>query len=280
MTRIALFKSGGADILNTNSQGRVATDMQNAGYNVVSLLSGPMALMVDSANADSPFSNIKVRQAMEYAIDKEAIAKTFGAGWWQAAYQFSSSNSKGYDPSIAGRKYDVAKAKQLMSDAGYPNGFKTTMTAGPLFLNRDVVITIQSYLSKIGMQVDLQFPDSAKWAEINTNPWKNGILYTSVNEWGNQNVGFNYYYGTPAAIYKSVAKPEGWAALLEASKATPEPDPTMLKKMENMIYDNSMLIPIYNGSNIWAQYSYVQDSGVGTHGLPAWFDPDNVWFNK
>ncbi len=280
LTRIALFKSGGADILNTNSQGRVATDMQNAGYNIASKLSGPLALMVDSVNADSPFSNLKVRQAMEYAIDKDAIAKTFGGGWWQAAYQFATSDSKGYDPAIPGRKYDLGKAKQLMIDAGYPNGFKTTLIAGPLFLNRDVLVAIQSNLSKIGIQAELQFPDSAKWAEINTSPWKNQILYTSINEWGNQNVGYNYYYGNPAAIYKSVAHPEGWNDLLAASKATPDPDPAMLKKLENMIYDNVMTIPIYYSSNIWALYPYVQDSGVGTHGLAAWFDPADIWFKK
>lgn len=280
MSRIALFKSGGADILNTNSQGKVASDMKAAGYNIVSLTSGPMSLIPDSSNADSPWSNIKVRQAAEYAIDKESMASTLGGGWWTAAYQFSPSISKAYDPAITGRKYDVAKAKQLLTEAGYPNGFKTTIAAGPLFLNRDVLVAAQAYLAKIGIQAELQIVDSAKWNEINQNPWKNMLLYTSINLYGNQNYCFNYYFATPPALYKSVMRPEGFNDLLQASRTSPEQDPVMLKKLENMVYDNSMIIPIYNNANIWALNPYVMDSGVGQHGIAAWFDPEGMWFNK
>jgi peptide/nickel transport system substrate-binding protein len=180
LTRVALFKSGGAEVLNTNGNGRIGNALKDAGYNIVTQLLGPNMLVPDSANPDSPWSNLKVRQAAEYAIDKESIATTFGAGWWRAVYQFSNPSSKAYDSTIAPRKYDVAKAKQLLTEAGYPNGFKTSLIAAPLQLNRDVVLAIQAQLAKVGIQADTQFPESAKWSEISTNTWKNAILYTSV----------------------------------------------------------------------------------------------------
>jgi peptide/nickel transport system substrate-binding protein len=281
MTRVALFKSGGAEVVNCNGNGRVANDMKASGYQTVSQALGPNILVPDSANPDSPWSNLKVRQAAEYALDKEAIASTFGAGWWTAAYQFSTPNSKAYDANLAPRKYDIAKAKALLTEAGYPNGFKTTMIAGPFLLNRDVVIAIQSQLGKVGITCDLQFPDMGKWSEISQNKWKNAILYSSINEWGNQNVTFDYFLADPVALnWVSVARPVGWKALLDASKATAYSDAAMLKKLEAMEYDNVLCIPIYSGSMMWAFTSNTHDTGEGTRGQSNWIEPQNIWMGK
>jgi peptide/nickel transport system substrate-binding protein len=281
MTRTALFQSGGSEVNNCNGNGRIANQLKAAGYPTAYQYLGPNVLVPDSANADSPWSNLKVRQAAEYAIDKEAIAGTLGAGWWKPAYQFSTSASLAYDATIAPRKYDVAKAKQLMADAGYPNGFKTNLIAGPFLLNMDVVVAIQSYLGKIGIQCEMQFPDFGKWSEISQNTWKNAILYTSINEWGNQNVTFNYFMADPPTInWKSALRPAGWKDLLEASKATPAPDATMLKKLEKMADDNVVCIPIYSGSMMWAFAKNVYDTGEGTRGQSNWIEPQNAWISK
>jgi len=72
-------------------------------------------------------ANPKVRMAAEYAIDKEGMAKTLGLGYWDPAYQVANKESKAYVPNILGRKLDLAKAKQLLTEAGYPNGFNSTI---------------------------------------------------------------------------------------------------------------------------------------------------------
>jgi peptide/nickel transport system substrate-binding protein len=281
MTRVALFRSGGAEVVNCNGNGRIANDLQALGYKTVSQSLGPNVLIPDSSTPDSPWNNLKVRQAAEYAIDKESIAKTFGSGWWTPAYQFSTPNSKAYDASLTPRKYDVAKARQLLTDAGYPNGFKTNLIAGPFLLNRDVVLALQSYLGKVGITCELQFPDMGKWSEISQNKWKNGILYSSINEWGNQNVTFNYFLADPLANnWMSVTRPEGWKALLDASKVTPSPDATILKKMEKMVDDNVLCIPIYSGSMMWAFAANVNETGEGTRGQSNWIEPQNTWLSK
>jgi peptide/nickel transport system substrate-binding protein len=278
LTSVALFKSGGADTISSSNP-TVLNDLANAGNTVVNQPLGPTSLIPDGNNSDSPWANPKVRQAAEYAIDKEALAKTFGFGW-SAAYQFSTVNSKAFDSTIAGRKYDLAKAKQLMADAGYPNGFKTTILASPVFLNKDVVLAVQSYLSKIGIVADAQFPLAAQWSDLSTKPWKNALLYTSINEWGNQNTTFNYFLGAPPSLYVSALKPDGWKDTMDKSKATAEQDPVLLKKMENMITDNVMAIPLYYGANTIVFKPYVKDSGQGTRGQSAWHEPADVWLDK
>jgi len=279
LTATALFKSGGGDVMQSSNPA-ILTDLAQTNK-VISVYLGPTSLFFDSANADSPWSNLKVRQAVEYAIDKEGMARTFGYGY-KSAYQFSTSASMAFDPAIEakGRKYDVAKAKQLMTEAGYPSGFKTRLMAGPIFLNRDAVMAVQNYLSKIGIQAEAIFPASAAWSDISTNTWNNAILFSSVNEWGNQNATFNYFLGAPPTINKSVIKPDGWKELLDASKATASPDPVMLKKLENMVYDNVMAVPMYYMANNFVFRPYVKDHGEGTRGQSNWHEPQNMWLDK
>ena len=83
--------------------------------------------VVDSKNPDSPFADVRVRQALEYAIDKQAICDTIGFGFWTPAYQAAAQGSWAYNPDVVGYPYNPTKAKQLLAEAGYPNGFKTTL---------------------------------------------------------------------------------------------------------------------------------------------------------
>jgi ABC-type transport system substrate-binding protein len=254
-------------------------DLTAAGNNVVTFANGPFTLVPDGANADSPWSNLMVRQAAEYSIDKVALANTFGYDS-KAAYQFCNPNSRAYDPSITGRSYDVAKAKQLMAQAGYPNGFKTTIIAGPTYLNKDAIVAVQAYLAKIGIQADLQFPAMGSWTQIEAKPVHNTLLWMPINTSGNPNYTFNYFLAAPPVLDVSVYEPDGYGALLNKSMSAPQADPVLLKQIENMIYDNAMVIPMYYGANYTVFAPYVMDTGQGTRGQSNWWEPQNTWLNK
>jgi peptide/nickel transport system substrate-binding protein len=278
MTAIALFKSGSADVVGTTNP-TALKELAAAGNNVISFPLGPYSLVPDGANADSPWSNLLVREAAEYAIDKVAMANTFEYGL-KAANQFSPPFSMAYDPSITGRNYDVAKAKQLMAEAGYPDGFKTTITAGPIHLNKDAVLAVQSYLAKIGIQAELEFPAMGAYSQMQTNPWHNGLRWMSINALPNPNYNFNYFLAAPPVIDKSVYEPDDYPALLNQSMTAPEPDPGLMKQIENMIYDNAMVIPIFYGANNTVFAPYVMDTGYGARGQSNWWEPQDTWLNK
>jgi ABC-type transport system substrate-binding protein len=72
-----------AHVLNIDG-GKQAADLKAMGLDVFMPTTGTVTLIPDSMNADSSLSNQKVRQAVEYAIDKEAIAKTKSYGFWNA----------------------------------------------------------------------------------------------------------------------------------------------------------------------------------------------------
>ncbi|MCL4535047.1 MAG: ABC transporter substrate-binding protein [Bacteroidetes bacterium] len=79
---------------------------------------------------DGPFKdNLKLRQAAHYAIDKAQMAKTMGFGLARPDdYVYWNQAILGYDPSVIKYSYDANKAKQLLAEAGYPNGIDITLT--------------------------------------------------------------------------------------------------------------------------------------------------------
>jgi peptide/nickel transport system substrate-binding protein len=277
MTRLALFKSGGADVLNTNSSGRVAVDLQSMGYKIASQINGISALIPDGGNTDSPWANMKVRMAAEYAIDKESIAKTFGYGFYQAAYQMPSPSNQAYVPALTGRKYDTAKAKQLLTEAGYPNGFKSRIIA-PNTIDRNIIVALQSYLDKVGIQVDLEFPEPAAYNQYQTVSWKNALLFATIGENANYNVTFGFMLGIPLPNYKSMKQPSNWPDVYNAVMLTPQVDPKIQQKAIQAVFDEATLMPLYYTPDIWALKN-VQDTGYGSRSRSSW-NPEDAWLSK
>jgi len=280
LTRSALLKSGGADMMDCNNNNRLASDLGNAGFTILPQpASGFFSLVPDSLNADSPWSNISVRMAAEYAIDKESIFKTLGFGYDIPAYQYYPQGSPAYDSTLTPRKYDVAKAKQLMAQGGYPNGFKSTLVAATN-ADRNVALAIQSYLAVIGIQVDIQTPQQAAWIQQVTGTWHNGVQFMTQSLWANPNANWNLFVSEPPNWFKSLKHPDGWKDMLAASFMTKDPDPALMKKLEGALYTDETFIPISYHEGTFAFSSKVQDSGYGTRGMWTWWNPESTWLSK
>ena len=277
LTAQAVFKTGGADIITTDY--KTASEMKAAGYTILSQPNSAYHLVPDSMNASSPWSNIKVRMAAEYAIDKEAIAKSLGYGFVQAATQLPSPNSKAYDSNIAGRKFDQAKAKQLLTEAGYTNGFKTKIIQ-QIGVNKDMAVAVQAYLNQVGIQADVQFPESAMMSQLQMGTWANALLWGTPIEYTNYNATFNTFYGVPATWYRSLKKPEGYEAAFKTSLTSTEQDPSLMKKCVDLFYDDCTVIPLTWNYTTWATVNNLHDTGFGQRGSTTVSNPQNAWFSK
>lgn len=117
-----------------------------------------------------PFSNPKVRQAIAYAIDRNTILNTAFSGRGKAIYGMAIPEGYiGYSKEATNYfEYNIEKAKELLAEAGYPNGFKAKLLATSQYsFHEQTAIAIQSELKKIGIEVELDLPD---WAtRINKN---------------------------------------------------------------------------------------------------------------
>ncbi|WP_331774381.1 ABC transporter substrate-binding protein [Sulfurospirillum sp. 1612] len=107
-----------------------------------------------------PFTDVKVRQAINYAIDKAAIVKAIYAGLGKVAINPIPPTMWGYNKKIKDYPYDPAKAKELLKEAGYPNGFETTLWAMPVPRpynpnGRKVAEAMQADLAKVGIKAKI-----------------------------------------------------------------------------------------------------------------------------
>lgn len=103
-----------------------------------------------------PFDNPKVRQAINYAINKEALAKVAFSGY---AFPAEGVAPQGVDYAVkmAPWPYDVAKAKQLLQEAGYPNGFETELWSAYNHTTAQKVIQfLQQQLAQVGIKAQIR----------------------------------------------------------------------------------------------------------------------------
>lgn len=113
------------------------------------------------------FSDVRVRQAINYAIDQQAFIDTIIEGRGTVANSYINNMIPGWTDKVQGYPQDIEKAKALMADAGYPDGFSCN-----LWVNGDVrtrsAQVVQAQLAEIGINV-----------EISTYEW--GALLDSLN---------------------------------------------------------------------------------------------------
>ena len=113
-----------------------------------------------------PFNNVKVRQAVAYAIPYEKIfaSATFGRGA-QLMGNPIATNTAGYDAKLSPYKTDIVKAKALMAEAGVPNGFETQLffDQGFATVNEPAAVLVQESLAQIGIKTIINKVPGANW---------------------------------------------------------------------------------------------------------------------
>jgi ABC-type transport system substrate-binding protein len=115
-----------------------------------------------------PFTNRSVRQAVNYAINKSSIVQNLYKGTAIVAKNGMPPFMLGYNDDIVDYSYDPAKARELLTEAGYPNGFNTTLWVMPvsrpyMFDPTKIGEAIQSYLAAVNINVQIYQIDWATY---------------------------------------------------------------------------------------------------------------------
>jgi peptide/nickel transport system substrate-binding protein len=262
MSQVVAFKAGEIqaiyDVLVTS-----AAQLRDVGYPVKVAPGNLQAFSFDSKNSPY-FSNPLVRQAMEYAIDKEAICSGPGEGFYTPAYQMVPSTSPDYNKSVTPRKYDPAKAKKLLAEAGYPNGFSFKAFV-PSMIWKDGIVATQSYLEKVGIKMEINYMNSSAFAPIRAAGQieKGAAAYTAIQSVSNNLYMLDYYFRSDSNIYQYMVRPAGTDKLIEQAKLSRNPAAVTKfnQQISKLIYDDATLLPLYNAPRIAVAGKSVQDTG-------------------
>lgn len=126
-------------------------------YSVVNKITG-FHFLVLNTKADSPFKDKRVRQAVAHAINREEIIELTFFGYATPIDHPLMPGTPWY-VSVPSLSYDLDKAKELLAEAGYPDGFEDEIVAAPTPEERKIAEVVASQLLKIGIRLDVKTPE-------------------------------------------------------------------------------------------------------------------------
>jgi peptide/nickel transport system substrate-binding protein len=155
---------------------------------------------------DTPLQDKRVRQALNLAVDRKAIADQLLGGFVQPLTQAVGPLTPGYDASLTGFPYDPQRARALLGEAGQANGFSLTLDVtadGP----SDVVQAIGSQLGAVGVQVNIQTLDVGAFNDRWTAHNLDGLFFVRWNNFADPGTlallagcdGFLSFFCSPSA---------------------------------------------------------------------------------
>ena len=277
------FKSGDANVIY-DLEGNEAAELKSAGkYTITTTPEDVYALLPDSMNADSPYNKLKVRQAVQYALDLQTIADT-GKGYNVVCNQLFGSWNWAHNKDIVGYPYNSTKAKQLLKEAGYENGFDTTIYYTIGVSPEDVFLIAQKNLADMGIKAKIEPITSAAMSQLTAGGWKNGLVVSQIPgglgaDPPAQLVSRNSVKST---IVKGVFYPDEYEQLLVKTNAEADnaKRKTMAQQLSKIAIDDYCVnMPLYTTLAPHALYPNVKGGNLGTV-WAAQYDPWSIWISK
>ncbi len=264
MTSQASFKSGEFNVM-FDARIPIADQLKKEGYQLFNSPATIQCYCFDTDHPDSVFANQKVREAIEYAVDKEAIMNGPMLGYYKSAYQTVLTDSPGYNPACPPRKYDPVKAKQLLTEAGYPNGFSFKYLINETEA-QEPPTAVQNYLSKIGVSMEIVKLAPAAFettVRVGRNLEKNTAAHMVLDYRADNLFMLNNYLRSNTQYYQNTIKPAGLDDLLDQAMAAKD-DQTknkLIQQISKAIYDNASYIPMQVQPRIVIVDKKAQDVG-------------------
>jgi peptide/nickel transport system substrate-binding protein len=127
-----------------------------------------------TSGVDKPTEDVMVRQAMNYAVDRQAIVDALFNGFASLSSGFVTPGNLGYNDSIEPYPFDPELARQLLSDAGYADGFEIGMACptGAYINFEQVCEAVANYLADVGIRMEggeIQFMESGQYWDLEAN---------------------------------------------------------------------------------------------------------------
>ncbi|HZH29094.1 MAG TPA: ABC transporter substrate-binding protein [Azospirillaceae bacterium] len=161
----AALLAGDVDVIpNIGAYEAVGRFRQNKDFQVVvGTTEGETVLAFN--NAKPPFNDVRVRRAIQHAIDRKQLIDGAMSGFGTPIGSFFAPHRQGHVDLTGQYPYDPAKAKQLLAEAGFPGGFETTLRLPPPAYARKGGELVQAFLAEVGIRAQIVPMEWAQWLE-------------------------------------------------------------------------------------------------------------------
>jgi peptide/nickel transport system substrate-binding protein len=288
VTRMLSLQSGEAQAVRSLTA-KDASDLKATGkFSINAVCLGMEGLVTDTAHSDSPFFDIRVRQAVSYAINNDAISKAVGYGFSPPVVnqQIVTQTNYAFNPAVVGYPFNPQKAKELLAAAGRPNGIDTTLTFRTDPSALAMFTMVQSYLKDVGINVKLDPADSARYSQVRASGWNNQLLHfgfvSSPEEDSLAWLRDRLSNTSSWFVSSSLATPADYNAKLVAASYETDPDKrkAMAQDLMKMITDQYCLAnPCYFSTALAASDSQVHNFDLHKFYNNTWY-PYGTWLSK
>jgi ABC-type transport system substrate-binding protein len=189
---LAEMRAGRIDALDQISP-VLAMEMKKSNPEIIQIAMPQTAVTIDPRHDKAPFNDVRVRTAMQMAVDLNGISKDYYKGTvepipstltgreltgWGFPYEIwpqELKNEYAYNPKMA---------KKLLADAGYPNGFKTNIVANTS-ADMQLLNLVKTYFAAIGIDMEIRPMESTDWTDfVLTHRKHDQLAYAAVNPYG------------------------------------------------------------------------------------------------
>lgn len=213
--------------------------VRQAGYSGLSTW-----LMPNYLRPDGKWKNRKLREALECAIDREALTKAFGYGFNIPMTLIAPPGEWGYDASLH-RGYDPAKSRRLIREAGYREPVKVKILSDGN--GRDTAAGIKGFLDAAGFECEIDIADSGRYfGSIYTSGWDD-LCFAASGADANFLVTIARWFSPEARVLPGFVKPQPFKDLWHEalSKTSDQDQEAMTRKMVRYIHDEALICPLF-----------------------------------
>ncbi|MCI8763300.1 MAG: ABC transporter substrate-binding protein [Lachnospiraceae bacterium] len=213
-----------------------------------------------------PFQDLKVRQAVQMAIDRQAILDALYGGRGQVEHGIYPYGLIGFNEGQTKISYDPEKAKALLAEAGYPDGFTMELAADASASDTVTMALeiIKEQLAAVGINAEIKNYDESTWLETR----KAGELGSFMSTWtadfnDPENFIYTFFGNEEKTRIRSINYPD--TAVMDrvgAARGIVNEDERLAEYQaleEKLIHEDAAWVPMYSRTHLWAVSSRVQN---------------------
>lgn len=272
-TRVSQIQAGEVDMVLDVPYSSVA-QLEQAGFGIEIVSVHPtIAVQFQNTNPDVPWYDVRVRRAIAHAIDRDAIVEGLLRGVPERTATVGE-NELGYDPDLVDYEFDPEKARELLAEAGYPDGFTLPLSVwGGAFAGmRETAEAVTLYLRQVGIDPQVETLEPAQFLGMirqTKGSTTDSFVGVSAPPYANQSdpveaLSIAYYSHAPFGPY--INEELDPLIVAAAAELDNEKRGEILRQAFAILHEDVAIVPLWNYAAV-----YVMREGID-------FTPTQRWF--